>query len=514
MKEASGLCLRGCCVLSLSLPHRVIAISAMLMVIPLRATANDQSTRFKKALLLLQKQDLDGGEVILKALLNESPQHPVYLFNLGNISYLRGDLAEAIAYYRAVQQQRSPLAIPSALYLSSCFRELGLLRESLLALQSIDQQRLPAQLLNEWRERRKLLRSSALQVMSSHQQRKEWSLALDALAIVRALGDSADLQSLRLEFLRRQARREEDALPSQRLGLEERTQQTVSRGQWGGLAALECGYLSNLFADSQDDEQPSSLCNAWNRVQFAPSPQASYPLQLYSDLSWSEASRTSDYRYVELGLGLVQSRDIEGVHVSWQPEVLMNAIEKGPFWWRWGGSLRAEWWREPGWTLGVRYRGLSNQVLEPLYADLQGSSHSLQVYASNFSGPWLVLPYGLLEYEQQRDRSVDNVRLPRSYRGYGCGFSLIRQLPARWKMRSDASILQRDYIRMALPDRVPRRDQNLSVAVRLTWNWNQRTALYQSTTWRWNLSNLGSTSAIADKNYRQLLVLLGLEREW
>ncbi|MFY7928173.1 MAG: hypothetical protein ACOVS5_04810, partial [Oligoflexus sp.] len=148
--------------LSLSLPHRVIAISAMLMVIPLRATANDQSTRFKKALLLLQKQDLDGGEVILKALLNESPQHPVYLFNLGNISYLRGDLAEAIAYYRAVQQQRSPLAIPSALYLSSCFRELGLLRESLLALQSIDQQRLPAQLLNEWRERRKLLRSSAL----------------------------------------------------------------------------------------------------------------------------------------------------------------------------------------------------------------------------------------------------------------------------------------------------------------------------------------------------------------
>ncbi len=488
----------------------------------LAARKQNSEPSFAAAVTLLDAKEYGEAESLLASLVMREPENALFWFNLGSARFNQQKTDGAATAFEKVIALASPLTPAAELSLAKCRRRQG---QFAAALNLVRKCQKSEGLGSAAAAELKTLRRAVLDAAMEHYENHELEQALGGFKIasdIEADGDVTFMMGLTLMRLERPTeakpalRRAESlarggpAREQSRYFLERIEKQSTESAGWLFLD-LGLGYNSNVFLEGASlapTSKPAvqALFGAGAYVLKRPRHTADVSYLLY----WEEALGESSGRFLSQTL----RSDFTYVSEQWRlrffPSLQYQIYGSDPFLLK--GSLGGHAQR----SIGKRFYGAFQyewgknfgQLSEYQYLD--GSTHVTRA-SFGYSVPALDLSviYSLL-FDGSQDLVSGTTLLPLKSSSHGPGIRLSWELADKWELSGRLSYLWRNYSTLALPDAIARKDGLWSGTTRVAYRWTPSLQGFASLSAQVNRSTLHAASAVNDKNFSQVIALMGI----
>ena len=228
--------------------------------------------KIQKAVESLKQGRLAESQKLLEELAQSDPLNPLVHYNLGNVYYLQEKYPKAIARFKQVVKQDSPLKYPSYLFLSRSYRKMERPNTALDFIEKLERERLPKNLRALVREEKAELQKALIRQGIALYKQEQYEQALTAFnraldlrpsdhalmfkaMTLKKLGNTKEAEKHFTEIYR--TTNNTNLRNNAQILLEKPSK--PSRKNWWLYAEGSLGYDSNVFADGSEEDPISGI---------------------------------------------------------------------------------------------------------------------------------------------------------------------------------------------------------------------------------------------------------------
>lgn len=476
--------------------------------------AGSSKERFQQALASLDRGELEEGQRLLEGLYTEEPSNLLYAFNLAQISYLQKNYKRADELYALVAQSSSPLALPAALYRAQADMDQELWIDAEASLALLSDRELPSQLAQSYADTRRELIKGMTQTTRELLHKGSLKAALPWVERLALL--SKESRWVRLSSILQQRLEQPDQnLPLSLHDFEDESYEAPLDSKAGTVKiAWELGSSTNLYADASGRETASLWSSLGLDGRSALITWHGLDGQARLSTSLSAAAESSSYRYGLTEAALLMGTQLsDAIYVSVSPSLGLQSNAATSLWYNEGLSLMFEDQLSPRLIAGLRSSFHALIPKNQNYQYLEGNDLAFDAFLSLNLSSFYLSPYVYWEQIKNHNLIDTDYLLPLSYQGMGGGVQLSYRSSEKTKFSFECFRTYRNYAETAIPDQTQRQDLYTSLMTKFTYEGPEDLSWILKASFTRNISSLDSQSQVADKNYQQRSVSMGVQWE-
>lgn len=508
----------------------LLFILSMLLLAPAQGSSK-RSPSIKaglaKAIKYFERGDYAGSKHVLSILVRYYPRKALLWFNMGNADFMLENFQEAIISYENVISLNSSLSLPSQLYITKSYRRLGKCEEAASIMKKLKGKEMLPAIRSEFRSEMGLTQKCLLKKGLHLYRNGEFSESIEyfdtvlslsdsekahmmkGLALLRS-GDSSGARSSFEKIMQHSGKSSDDEFKS----FARHFVKEIDDGKWMLVhnymlrSLLGAGFNSNPYrtgVDLDTSGKGTFFINMDAAYKFVR--KRSFSAFVYYSLLYEEIFGLPELRYFENILSVPLIYFDAPMHIKVSPNINYSILDDTSFLFRAGSDVLLQYGET--YKLGAAYSYLRNVSFNDTYEYLEGNYHDFLLFGAYENDHLILRPGFKVIADDIGDLSDLSTLLPLANISYGPSLLINWMFKENWLLKINNLFLIRDYDNVSIPGSIEREDKQWQGNIRISTQLKNNLSPFISLAGVVNRSSLG-ISSVEDKNYYQMIVLLGV----